>query len=401
MQPAITLTTAGESHGRCVTAILSGLPAGLEVGEEEVNQQLARRQVGYGRGARMQIERDRVMFTGGVRHGRTLGSPMSMVIENRDWENWRQEMSPKPHGAGWESERRVSVPRPGHADLSGGAKYGHADMRNVLERASARETAGRVAAGAICTGLLGAIGARVQSRTVAIGGVRDEEFDCSPGRWEAVEESDVRCASPEIAADMRRVIDEAGDAGDSLGGEIEVVADGVPPGLGSHVSWDTRLEGQIGQAMLGIPAIKAVAVGAGMQASDTPGSEYHDAIVRADDGASWPFTRPTNRAGGIEGGITNGEPVVVRLVMKPIPTLTRPLPSVDVRTGEATEAHAERSDVCAVPAAGVVAEAMLALVLASAVCEKFGGDCMADLLGARDLYMRRLGLPWNGGRKQD
>lgn len=391
MRAGIELTTAGESHGPAATAILSGLPAGVEVGAEAVDADLARRQVGYGRGGRMAIERDRVRFVGGVRHGRTLGSPICLVIENRDWEHWREEMSAVAPAGQWRSERTVSVPRPGHADLAGGAKFGHADMRNVLERASARETAARVAAGAICRSLLSALGARVRSRTVSIGGVQDS-FDSSDAAWAAVEASDVRCADKTAAAQMRARIDVARSEGDSLGGVVEVIADGLPPGLGSHVSWDERLGGRIAQAMMSIPAIKAVEIGAGMQVADLRGSEVHDAILPA--AAAWPFARPTNRAGGIEGGMTNGEPVVVRLAMKPIPTLTRPLGSVDVTTGVAREAHAERSDVCAVPAAGVVAEAMLALVLASAVREKFGGDALGDLLAAHRAYLSRLALPW-------
>lgn len=391
MRAAIELTTAGESHGPAITAILTGLPAGVAVSAEAVDADLARRQVGYGRGGRMAIERDRVRFAGGVRHGRTLGSPICLVIENRDWENWREEMSAVAPAGQWRSDRRVSVPRPGHADLAGGAKFGHVDMRNVLERASARETAARVAAGAVCRSLLGALGARVRSRTVSIGGVEDR-FDGSDAAWAAVDASDVRCADEAAAARMRARIDAARSAGDSLGGVVEVVADGLPPGLGSHVSWDERLDGRIAQAMMGIPAIKAVEIGAGMRVADLRGSEVHDVIVPST--GAWPFTRPTNRAGGIEGGMTNGEPVVVRLAMKPIPTLTRPLGSVDVTTGVATEAHAERSDVCAVPAAGVVAEAMLALVLASAVREKFGGDALGDLLAAQRAYLARLALPW-------
>lgn len=400
LRSAIELTTAGESHGASVTAILSGVPAGLAITAAEVDRDLARRQVGYGRGGRMGIERDRVRFTGGVRHGETLGSPICMVVENRDWENWREEMGSERPGPGWRSERVVAVPRPGHADLAGAARFGHADMRNVLERASARETAGRVAAGAVCRALLAALGATVRSRTVEIGGVRDEGFAGSEEAWEAVEQSDVRCADAGVAQLMREAIDRAREEGDSLGGEIELVATGVPPGLGSHLSWESRLDGRIAGAMLGVPAIKAVAIGAGFEAGRLRGSEYHDAIERA-EGGPWGFARPTNRAGGIEGGMTNGEPVVVRMVMKPIPTLTRPLRSVDVRTGEEAQAHAERSDVCAVPAAGVVGEAMLALVLASAALELFGGACMADVLGAHERYLARLGLPWGGGRTGD
>ncbi|MFP4248132.1 MAG: chorismate synthase [Armatimonadota bacterium] len=395
MRSALELTTAGESHGPCVTAILDGVPSGLSLTTDDVNRDLARRQIGYGRGGRMKIESDRVQFTGGVRHGQTLGSPVCMVIENRDWENWREEMGAERPGEGWESERRVSVPRPGHADLAGLARYGHRDMRNVLERASARETAARVAAGAVCRALLRELGASVRSRTVEIGGVRDEDFAGTEVQWQAAEASDLRCADEATAERMRAVIDEAKAAGDSLGGEVEIVAEGIPPGLGSHVAWDTRLDGRIAGAMLGIPAIKACAIGAGFEAGRRPGSEYHDPIVLSSN-QGWPFERPTNNAGGIEGGITNGEPVVVRMVMKPIPTLTRPLASVDLKTGEATEAHAERSDVCAVPAAGVVGEAMLALVLASAALEFFGGGTMDAVKAAYDAHMRRLSTILSG-----
>ncbi len=396
MRPGIELTTAGESHGPCVTAILSGVPAGLALLVEDVDRDLARRQIGYGRGGRMAIEKDRARLTSGIRHSYTLGSPICIVIENRDWANWREEMSPGPPANGWRSAREVHVPRPGHADLAGAAKYGRADMRNVLERASARETAARVAAGAVCRRLLEEVGVTVRSRTVSIGGVRDESSDLSAEDWQAVEASDLRCADEDAAGRMRDLIDRARAGGDSLGGEVEIVADGVPPGLGSYITWDSRLEARIGQGMLGIPAIKAMAVGAGFDAGAITGSQYHDPILRRD--APWPFARPSNHAGGIEGGMTNGEPVVVRILMKPIPTLTSPLPSVDVRSGEPADAHAERSDVCAVPAAGVVAEAMLALVLASATCEKFGGDCMGDLLAAKEHYLARLSLPWDEGR---
>lgn len=393
---SIELITAGESHGPQVTAILTGIPAGLEVCAGEIDRDLARRQVGYGRGGRMTIERDRVRIPGGIRHGRTLGSPICLVVENRDWENWRAEMGAEAPPEGWRSEREVTVPRPGHADLAGAAKFGHADMRNVLERASARETAARVAAGAVCRKLIGELGVHVRSRVIAIGGVEEEHFDGSEESWRSVEESDVRCADPELAAQMRAEIDGAKQRGDSLGGMVEVVADGVPPGLGSHVQWQWRLDSRIGGAMLSIPGIKAVEIGAGWSAAAVPGSEVHDPIVRAEGDVAWPFARTSNNAGGIEGGMTNGEPVVVRLAMKPIPTLTTPLASVDVRSGEAVQAHAERSDVCAVPAAGVVAEGVLALVLADAAREKFGGDCVADMCAAHERYLGRLGLPWRG-----
>ncbi len=346
----------------------------------------------------MAIESDSVRFTAGVRHELTLGSPICMVVENRDWANWTDEMSPEAPLPGWVSERAVSVPRPGHADLAGLARYNHTDMRNVLERASARETAARVACGSVCRALLTEIGVTVRSRTVCIGGVRDESFSGTAAEWAAAEESDVRCSDERAAAKMRTAIDQARSAGDSLGGEVEVVADGVPPGLGSHTAWDTRIDGRIAGAMVGIPAIKAVAIGEGFRGADLPGSAFHDAVRPVWGGAGWPFSRATNRAGGIEGGMTNGEQVAVRLIMKPIPTLTSPLPSVDLRTGQPAQAHAERSDVCAVPAAGVVGEAMLAFVLASAAIELFGGACVTDLLSAYESYLARLSRLGRGSR---
>lgn len=391
----ISLVTAGESHGPAVTAILSGIPAGLGVSREWVDAELARRQRGYGRGGRMQIERDRVRFTGGVRHGVTLGAPICLVIENRDWENWREEMSSDVPAPGWQSDREVRVPRPGHADLAGGAKFGHSDLRNVLERASARETAARVAAGAICKLLLAEVGITVRSRTLAIGGVWDDAPVCDDEDWERVENSDVRCADESAAQAMRAAIDRAAAQGDSVGGALEVVAEGVPPGLGSYASWPERLDGQLAQAVMSVPGIKAVEFGAGWRVANLTGSEVHDEIVRCE--ARWPFARPTNHAGGVEGGVSNGAPLVLRAAMKPIPTLRRPLRSVDLRSGESADAHAERSDVCAVPAAGVVAEAMVALVLADAVRTKFGGDCMADLKAAWQHYLDRLALPWGSG----
>ncbi len=400
MRSAIELTTAGESHGPAVVAIVEGIPAGLPIAAAEIDADLARRQGGYGRGARMAIERDRAQLTAGVRHGRTLGSPICLVVANRDWENWAEEMGPQAPPRGWASERGVSVPRPGHADLAGGAKFGHADLRNVLERASARETAARVAGGAVCRKLLSLLGGVVRSRTVAIGGACDEAFDGSAESWARIEASDVRCSDDQAAAAMRERIDAARDAGDSVGGVIEVVAEGLPPGLGSCATWGQRLDARIGQAMLSIPAIKAVEIGAGMAAASLPGSQVHDAILPG-GGDGRPFARASNNAGGIEGGMTNGEPVIVRVAMKPIPTLTSPLPSVDVSTGEPAPAHAERSDVCAVPAAGVVGEAMLALVLASAVVEKFGGDCVSDMLAAFEHYRERLALPWQERQAQD
>ena len=396
MRFAIELTTAGESHGPEVTAVLAGVPSGLRLTGEMVDRDLARRQIGYGRGGRMSIETDSVRFTAGVRHGRTLGSPICMVVANRDWENWRAEMGAEPTDEGWQSARAVSVPRPGHADLAGWARYGHTDMRNVLERASARETAARVAAGAVCRALLSELGVTIRSRTVEIGGVRDEKLGLSVEEWETVETSDLRCADPAAAARMREVIDDAKASGDSLGGELEIVAEGVPPGLGSHATLESRLDGRIAGAMMGIPAIKSVAIGAGFEAAARLGSEYHDPIWPAAGEQRWSLTRSTNNAGGIEGGMTNGEAVVVRFMMKPIPTLTSALPSVDLRSGEPTQAHAERSDVCAVPAAGVVGEAMLALVLASAAVELFGGACLEDFVAAHEAYMTRISEQFRG-----
>ncbi len=400
MGAPITLTTAGESHGPAVTAIVAGIPAGVCVTAEAIARDMRRRQVGYGRGGRMRLESDRVEITGGIRHGLTLGSPVCLVVANRDWANWSDEMSPGEPAPGWSSERRVTVPRPGHADLSAGAKFGHADMRNVLERASARETAGRVAGGVVCRLLLAEIGVSIFSRTISIGGVT---ADCKPPGeedWGAVEDSDLRCADAGACELMHDRIDAAKAAGDSVGGVVEVVVFGAPPGLGSHVAWDERLDGRLAQALMSVQAIKGVEIGAGFASAQLPGSEVHDPI-EWDGSDGWGFTRPSNNAGGIEGGVTNGEPILARLAMKPIPTLTKPLASVDTSSGEAVQAHAERSDVCAVPAAGVVAEAMVALTLASAALEKFGGDTVDDMKAARDAYMRRLGLPWSGGRTDD
>lgn len=392
MGEAVRLTTAGESHGPAVTAILEGMPAGLAVAAAEIDRELARRQLGYGRGGRMGIEQDRVQIKGGIRHGRTLGHPIWLVVENRDWVNWQEEMAAAAPEAGWHSDRAVTVPRPGHADLAGAAKFDHRDMRNVLERASARETAARVAAGAVCKRLLAELGIEVRGQTLAIGGVEASQTAGGETAWDRVEASDLRCADEEAAAEMRRRVDQAREAGDSLGGVFEQVATGVPPGLGSYASWDQRLDGRLAQAMLSIPGIKAVEIGMGFRAAALPGSQVHDPISRRPDAGEheWPFARGSNSAGGLEGGVTNGEPVVVRAAMKPIPTLTRPLSSVDLGSHQPAEAHAERSDVCAVPAACVVAEAMMALVLASALREKLGGDTVRDLKAAHQAYMRRL-----------
>ncbi len=367
--------TAGESHGPALVAIVEGLPAGLAVSSEAIDRELARRQAGYGRGGRQRIERDRARFRGGVRFGRTIGAPVAIEIENLDHANWREEMAPE----GPPSERRaVRVPRPGHADWAGGMKYRAADLRDVLERASARETAARVACGALARRLLEEIGVEIWSRVVAIGAARDEEplpegAPVAELRARA-DASPVRALSARASEAMVAAIDEAMRARETLGGVIEVRARGCPVGLGSHVHWDRKLDGRIAQAFVSIHAIKGVEIGDAWAVAAGPGSAAHDEFAQAA-----PPRRRTNRAGGLEGGITNGEEVVVRAAMKPLSTLPRPLASVDWRTGEPAPAHVERSDVCAVPAAAVIGEAMLALVLADAALEKFGGDSMEEL----------------------
>jgi chorismate synthase len=368
--------TAGESHGPRLTAIVEGIPAGLALLAEDVDIHLARRQQGYGRGGRMKIETDRVEFVGGVRGGETLGSPIAMSIANRDYANWLDRMSPAPMPVPPEP---LSRPRPGHADLAGGLKLGRHDLRDVLERASARETASRTAVGSVCRKMLGAVGIEVFAHVVAIGPV---EASASPAMSpEALREraraSDLACADPTSEPRMKDAIREAAHAGDTLGGVFEVVAIGVMPGLGSHVQWDRKLDGRLAQALMCIQAMKGVEIGAGFGAARSRGSEVHDAIHY--DAQARRFVRPTNRAGGLEGGITNGEPVVCRVAMKPIATLKKALKSVDVRTKEAYDAAFERSDVCAVAAASVVGEAMVCIVLADALLEKFGGDSMPEL----------------------
>jgi len=375
--------TAGESHGRGLAVIIEGVPAGLALGEDDIARDLARRQLGHGRGARMEIERDRAEVLSGVRHGLTMGSPISLLIWNRDWENWRQVMSVSPVEGDVAPVTRL---RPGHADLAGVVKYGLNDVRPILERASARETASRVAAGAVARKFIGEFGIEVRSRTVCIGGHWSR--DAGPPDWARVEESPVRCADGEAERAMIAAIDEAKAAGDSLGGVFEVVAGGVPIGLGSHVHWDRKLDGRIARAVMSINAVKGVEIGAGFRAADLPGSQFHD-VVSTGDGGEWEHS--SNRAGGIEGGISNGEPIVVRAVVKPIPTLTRPLPSADLATGETVEAHVERSDVCVVPAAGVIGEAVLACVLADALLEKFGGDHISETLNNYRSYLQSTG----------
>ena len=375
--------TAGESHGRALTAIIEGVPAGLPLDEEYIARDLARRQGGYGRSARMEMEQDRAQILSGVRHGLTMGSPISLLIWNRDWENWKEAMSVSA------TEQRVeplTSLRPGHADLAGVVKYGQEDIRPILERASARDTAARVAVGAVARRLLEELGIQIHSHTIAIGGVKAKESQNI--NWAEVEKSAVRCADTEVEKAMMAAIDEAKEAGDTVGGIFQVIATGVPIGLGSHVHWDRRLDGRMAQAMMSINAVKGVEIGAGFSLSDLRGSEAHDIIKLEKAKREW--RHATNRAGGIEGGITNGEPIVVNAVVKPIPTLAKPLPSVDLKTGEAVQAHFERSDICVVPAAGVIGEAMLAIVLADALLEKFGGDHLKETLRNYQSYLEAL-----------
>jgi len=375
--------TAGESHGRGLVAIIEGVPAGLALDEDSIARDLARRQGGYGRGARMDIEQDRAEIISGVRHGLTMGSPISLLIWNRDWENWKQVMSISP--VEQEVEPLTQL-RPGHADLAGAIKYGLDDVRPILERASARETASRVAVGAVARKLLAELGIEIHSHTVCIGGRWSKQADSID--WAGVEGSPVRCADSEAERALLSAIDKAREAGDSVGGVFEAIASGVPIGLGSHVHWDRKLDGRIAQAMMSINAVKGVEIGAGFTVANLPGSQVHD---RIEPDAERLWRHVTNRAGGIEGGMSNGEPIVVRATVKPVPTLAKPLPSADLRTGEAVQAHFERSDVCVVPAAGVIGEAALAIVLAEAVLEKFGGDHIAETLRNYRGYLDSIG----------
>jgi len=376
MSLAFRYLTAGESHGEALTAVIEGVPAGLPLGEEEINEDLARRQRGYGRGGRMKIERDRVHITSGVRWGLTLGSPLTLTIQNLDWENWKTTMSVAPPEPGAVA-KYVTRPRPGHADLAGAMKYGHKDIRNVLERSSARETTARVAVGAVAKRLLREFGIEILSHVTEIGGVRVGALDLP---WEEIrrraEASEVRCADPAAEARIIAAIDAAKEKGDTLGGVFEVVALGCPVGLGSYVQWDRKLDGRLAQAFCSIQAIRGVEIGLGFETARRPGSLVHDEILYASESG---FARTSNNAGGLEGGVTNGQPVVARAAMKPLSTLRSPLRSVDVATKEAVEAAVERSDVCAVPAAGIVGEAMMAIVLGQAFLEKFGGDGLEEI----------------------
>jgi len=382
----IRWSTAGESHGPELLAILEGIPSGMPLLAEDVDADLARRQRGYGRGGRMKIETDRVRLLGGVRGGETLGSPIALSIVNRDHGNWAGRMGPDPFPAPPEPLTR---PRPGHADLAGGLKYDRHDLRDILERASARETAARVAVGAVCRKLLGALGIGVFAHVVAIGPVEARAGDLSLDEVRARSRaSDLACADAEAEQAMRAAILETAHAGDTLGGTFEVVATGLPPGIGSHVQWDRKLDGRLAQALMSIHAIKGVEIGLGFGAARARGSEVHDPIGY--DPAARTFPRPSNRAGGLEGGITNGMPVVCRAAMKPIATLKKALPSVDVVTKQPFEAAFERSDVCAVAAASVVGEAMVAITLAGALLEKLGGDSLREMSDNLASYRRRL-----------
>jgi chorismate synthase len=378
--------TSGESHGKGLNIIIEGVPAGLLLSEADIAVQLARRQLGYGRGGRMKIEHDHAEIMAGVRHGLTLGSPISLFIQNRDWENWREKMAVEPVEGQTE---RVTRLRPGHADLTGAIKYGFDDVRPVLERASARETAARVAAGAVARRFLEEFGIEFHGHVLALGGV--EAPQCEQPDWERVEASVVRCWDPESEARMIQAIDAAKHEGDSVGGIVEVRVSGVPIGLGSHVHWDRKLDGLIAQAVCSINAFKAVAFGAGFDATSSTGSRTHDVILPADQWNGHPWRHASNRLGGIVGGISTGEEIIVRAAVKPIPTLAHPLPSVDLDTGEEVLAHYERSDVCVVPAAAVVAEAMVALVLAAALLEKFGGDHIEETKRNYRGYMATIG----------
>lgn len=385
--------TAGESHGRALTVIVDGLPAGLTIDADAIGVELARRQLGYGRGRRMAIERDRAQILGGVRRGETIGAPVSLQIENRDWPNWQHTMSVEREpaaDAGGARRAPVTRPRPGHADLAGGLKFDRADLRDVLERASARETASRVAAGTLARLLLAELGVTIVSHVFRVGSAgTDDPSGVSFEQAAAIpESSELHCANPEQERAMMAAIDTAREAGDTLGGAFEVIVRGVPPGLGSYTQWDAKLDGRIAQALLSIHAVKAVGIGAGTAVASRPGSAVHDEIL---PGASdLGLIRPTNRAGGLEGGVTNGEDIRVSGYMKPISTLMKPLRSVDLATGEESPAAIERSDVCAISAAAVVAEAGLAWVVGAAMLEKFGGDTMHDLAASLDAYRARL-----------
>ena len=386
----LRFVTAGESHGQALVAWISGLPAGLRVDFDFVNAELHRRQLGYGRGGRQKIERDRAEAISGIRHGQTIGAPVALRIENRDWANWEKALPVEDAPELVDAKRPMTAPRPGHADLAGALKFNFHDARYVLERASARETAARTAAGALAKLLLGEFGIRVLSHVVAVGPARLER----EARWEEIEaacanlESPLRCVDAETEARMKTAVDEALRAGDSVGGIFEVVARGVPPGLGTYAQWDEKLDGRLAAAVMSLQAVKAVEIGTGVANATAPGSTVQDEIGY--DAAGRRFVRRSNRAGGLEGGMTNGEDVVVRGYLKPISTLRRPLETADLETKKPVKAGYERSDVCVVPAAGVAAEAMVAFVLAQAFLEKFGGDSLGETRRNYEGYKKQL-----------
>jgi chorismate synthase len=400
----LRFSTAGESHGKALVTIVEGLPAGLPVSAEWVDRELARRMLGYGRGARMKIERDRIEWLSGLRAGETLGSPIAMLIHNRDWANWEDVMAYEAsQEVGELRRRRVTRPRPGHADLAGMLKYDRIDARDILERASARETTARVAAGALAKRLLDEFGVEVGSHVLSMGGIRAAPADLPVPLNEASDRSEVRVLDPVAEAAIIRRIDAAKKAGDTLGGEVEVVARGVVVGLGSHVSWDRKLDGRLAGMLMSIPAVKGVEIGMGFEAARRPGSEVHDPIEggprRGAEDPRGGFRRPTNNAGGLEGGMTTGEPVVVKVAMKPIATLMSPLATVDLELGEPAKAVSERSDITAVPAMGVIAEALVAIALADAMLEKFGGDSLREMRRNYDGYVTALGSRWAALRR--
>jgi chorismate synthase len=382
-------TTAGESHGRALVAIVEGLPAGLPVNIDGINHELWRRQQGYGRGARMKIEQDRAEILSGVRHGLTLGSPLALMIENKDWANWQDIMATDEKEIAPEKSRRVKRPRPGHADLAGGLKYDVRDLRNVLERASARETTARVACGALAKQLVAVFGIKIVSHVIQLGGIPAAPLELTFDQIASIpDDSPLNCADAAAQQNMIELINQKKSEGDTLGGIFEVVARKVPPGLGSHTSWDQKLDGRLARAIMSIHAVKAVAIGAGIEGSSLPGSEVHDEITYSEETRE--FIRETNRAGGLEGGVTNGEELRIRGHLKPISTLRRALRSIDIDTKQEEKAAFERSDVTVVPAAGVIGEAMVALTLAAAMREKFGGDSLGEMKRNFEGYREQL-----------
>jgi chorismate synthase len=386
----LRLTTAGESHGPGLTCIVEGMPAGLELTPEDLNRDMARRQLGHGRGGRMKIERDSAEITGGVRHGRTLGGPIALQVANRDYANWEERMNPWPVSDPAQPTAEVHLPRPGHADLVGAQKYKQSDVRNIRERASARETAARVAGGGVCKAFLSALGVSVRSHVIQIASVRapEREVPLTDADFAEVDASPVRCLDAETSKAMVREIDALRKANESLGGVFEVQVFGLVPGLGSHVSWEERLDGRLAMAICSIQAIKGASIGDAFTIAGLPGSQAHDEIFYSEERG---YFRETNRAGGLEGGMTDGAPLIVRGAMKPLPTLTKPLRSVDTETHAPAQALRERTDSCTVPAAGVVGEAMVALVLAEAYRRKFGGDHIDDVREAVGAYTDRIG----------